>query len=80
MAASRFFFVPQHEASVRTALDGVSIERCLLDDEDNLPRAVNDSDDRYGVFVIGATDEQALRAALDRAATATSSAPLASVV
>ncbi len=80
MAASRFFFVPQHEASVRTALDGVSIERCLLDDEDNLPRAVNDSDDRYGVIVIGATDEQALRAALDRAATATSSAPLASVV
>jgi biotin carboxylase len=69
-AASRFFFVPQCEADVRSALEGVSIERCLLDDDDNVLRPVNDSDDRYGVIVIGAADEQPLRAALSRAGAA----------
>lgn len=69
-AASLFFFVPQREADVRAVLDGVSIERCLLDDDDNAPRPVNDSDDRYGVVVIGDADEAILRAALARAAVA----------
>ncbi len=74
-AGSLFFFVPQREADVLATLEGVSIERCLLDDDDNAPRSVNDSDDRYGVIVIGAPDERALRAALCRAADA---APVAS--
>ncbi len=74
-AASLFFFLPQREADVRAALEGVSIERCLLDDDDNASRPVNDSDDRYGLIVIGAEDERSLRAALSRAADA---APVAS--
>ncbi len=76
-AASLFFFAPQREADVRAALEGVSIERCLVDDDDNAPRPVNDSDDRYGAIVIGAVDEASLRAALARAAAASTVASVA---